>query len=443
MVDESIEEMVQRACRGEQVASLPFEPRLPHKEDQTFALDLENFTFVNHGAFGAAVRPGIIRAQDWREFAEEQPLRFFDRKLFPGLVESVRRLSHFIGASPAQITLTNNATAGLDSIISSLFDPQSIKSCTPGKLSRSGKPRDHIIVFDTTYGSVKKMASRFTNGMVHEFKLPIPVSACSSDEADAFVCAAVEDQLKSVDLESVGLVVLDHVTSNTALQLPIEEMGAIFQKHGIPVLVDGAHGPWATDLDLEKLSCDFYVGNCHKWLCSPKSVGFAFVREPGSYTGNLFPRITSHGFDSGYPGSFLWDGCRDYSAALALPAVLDFWEQEGIPEARSTAISLVKEAKDLLESRWNTQSMSLAPRGSNLLNLPMTCVGLPEHAGSSSTDAHSLQEFLYHVHRVECPVKAINGRLYLRLSAHIYNTLEHFQRVADAVDVALEEKACV
>jgi selenocysteine lyase/cysteine desulfurase len=44
---------------------------------------------------------------------------------------------------------------------------------------------------------------------------------------------------------------------------------------------------------------------------------------------------------------------------------------------------------------------------------------------------------LHHSAAIECPVKAINGALYLRLSVHVYNCLDDYSRLADAVDAFL------
>ena len=60
-----------------------------HLADTLFSLDRE-FTFINHGAFGAALRPLQREAEAWRQRSESQPLRFLDRELFPAVARSVR-----------------------------------------------------------------------------------------------------------------------------------------------------------------------------------------------------------------------------------------------------------------------------------------------------------------------------------------------------------------
>ncbi len=38
----------------------------------------------------------------------------------------------------------------------------------------------------------------------------------------------------------------------------------------IPVLIDAAHALGQTHVDITDLDADYYVTNCHKWLCAPR-----------------------------------------------------------------------------------------------------------------------------------------------------------------------------
>jgi len=58
-------------------------------------------------------------------------------------------------------------------------------------------------------------------------------------------------------------------------------------------MIDGAHAPGQVPVDIEGIGADFYVGNCHKWLCSPRGAGFLWVSE--AWQDKIHPGVISHG----------------------------------------------------------------------------------------------------------------------------------------------------
>jgi len=74
----------------------------------------------------------------------------------------------------------------------------------------------------------------------------------------------------------LGCVILDHVTSPTAVVFPVRELTSLCHEAGAKVMIDGAHAPGMLALDIPAIDADWYVGNCHKWLMAPKRSGFLF-----------------------------------------------------------------------------------------------------------------------------------------------------------------------
>jgi len=263
------------------------------------------WTFLNHGAFGGAARAPFRAAQRWAEHAEAQPLRFFDRELFPLLCESIRALAARVRAPPPCVALAPHATYALSSVIASL-------ALAPG---------DALFCLDVGYGSVKKMlvaAAERAGARLVVGAVPFPLTT------PAALVEAVAAQIP----RGAALCVFDHVTSNAGLLLPVAALVAAAHARGARALVDGAHALGSLDLDVPAVGADFYVTNAHKWLASGKGVAALVVADwvlaarpgpadaspdaPPARAPARAPRAASvsHGYGAGFASEFVWDGKR-------------------------------------------------------------------------------------------------------------------------------------
>lgn len=403
---------------------LPFDPvpLLPsHNED--FLLDRQRWTFLNHGAFGAALAVGYTRAEQWRLHLERQPLRYFDRDLLPHLVYAARRIASFVNAPRDATTLIPNVTYGLNTILRGY--------------TRQFGAASHVILWDTSYGSLKKMAHQLCDRVTE-----IPLCSKYLDEIDNLDNPmdifenALTETLQDVDTEN-ALFVLDQTTSNTAMNMPLDSLSKLGKEKKMMVMIDGAHGLLAQPVDLSSLpSVDFYLGNGHKWLSCPRGIGVMYCPNE-QYRDTILeePAVMSHGIGQGFQSRFLWDGCRDYAAALSVPAVLDHWQDQGIANVQDSIRAKLHSAVNLLGDQWHghKDDVTLVPLE---MHAPMMAlVLLPEQfqlPGATSTDAKRIQDYL-HDQSIEVPVKCINGMLYVRISCHVYNELEEYSRLAQSL----------
>lgn len=287
---------------------LPFEDanHPHHSNENDFLLDRSHWTFLNHGAFGAALKCGHVRAQQWRQHLEEQPLRYFDRDLLPHLVYAARQLGKFCNvarhsnttSSSNGLALVPNVTTAMNAVISGHVRYNTNKD--------NIQPR--VVLWDTSYGSVKKMAHTYGAEVVE-----IPFQSMYLEQfvknekpAESIFVEALEHTLEqhgSYDYWQNDLLILDQTTSNTALNVPIALLAQKAKERGMRVVVDGAHGLLAQDVCLDEMMqhVDVYVSNGHKWLSCPRGVGMMYCpNETIRETLLRQPAVVSHGIDDGY-----------------------------------------------------------------------------------------------------------------------------------------------
>ena len=366
-----------------------------------WALD-PGFLTVNHGSFGATPRVVLAAQAEWQARMEAQPTRFMVREMPAALRHAAGRLAAFVGAEAADLAFVENATVGCNAVLGSL-------DLAPG---------DEILVLAHGYGAVVKAARHAAaraGARVVEAAVPFP----RPDDAAvvAGIAAAISPRTR--------LAVLDHITSHSALLLPIAAMVAACQARGVPVLVDGAHAPGQVTLDIPAIGADWYAGNCHKWLCAPKGCGFLWAAPHRQAA--LHPVTISHGLGEGFLAEFDWTGTRDMSAYLAVTAALDFHARLGGAALRTRNAALAAEGAALLAGRLGTETGH-----GNRLSCAMGLVRLPLAGAVDQARALAFREALLD-RGTDAPVNAIDGAAWLRLSAQAYNDRSDFERLADIV----------
>lgn len=360
-----------------------------------FLLDSE-IHYLNHGSFGACPRPVFDEYQRWQLQLERNPIDYFTRQLkglfskeTAGPLEAARRgLSAFVNGDSQGLIFTPNVTVALNAIAHSLA------------LSEG----DEVLTTDHEYGTIRETWKRkceASKAIFSEVKISLPVGTQSD-----FV-----DQFWSSVTPRTRIILMSHITSATALVLPVMEICKRARERGIITVIDGAHAVGQIPLDMEAIGADFYTSNCHKWLLTPKGTGFLYVREDQREA--LEPMVISWA-EINKPSFSLrhemW-GTRDMAAFLSIPAALKFREEFEWDIRSAAARKVVHRYRDIFAHQYERDVICdtswLAQMGS---------VFLPQEI-----DLRKLWNYLWETHRIEAMITRWQKEPILRLGFNAYN----------------------
>ena len=372
-----------------------------------------DITYLNHGTVGAPPARVLRTQQALRDEMDRQPSRFVLRELnghqpMPWrresrLREAIGHVAPFLGSRPEDLVFVPNVTTGLNAVL---------RSVPLG-------PGDEVAITDLGYGAVALAAgvvTRDRGAVLRTVEMPYPLRD-AGDVVDTIVRALTP---------RTKLLVVDHITAQTALVLPVAAIVRECHARGVPVLVDGAHAPGAIALDIPAIGADWYAANLHKWAHAPRSCGILWAKPEHQAT--LHHPVVSWGSGQGFHAEFEHQATSDATSYLAAPegiALLREWDFDAV---RAYMHGLAVEAGRMLTTAWGTT-----------LDTPddmigaMVTVPLPVSAGTTTDDAVRVRLALLVEDRIEVPLHAWRDRLWTRISAQIYNDRSDIMRLADAV----------
>ena len=359
--------------------------------------------FLNNGSFGAMPRDILEVQNRLRLELEWEPVGFMFGAWLGGLREAMKPVAEFLGADADDCVFVENASSGVNAVL---------RSWELG-------PGDAILTTSHAYGAVRQalryVCSR-TGATLIEAEVPFPLSG-------------PQDVLDAVDrawADNVKLAVFDHISSATGLIYPVAELAERCRSRGALSVVDGAHVPGQISVELRTLGVDFWVGNLHKWLYAPKGCAVLYVAP--EHRDRVHPVVISHGYGTGLAEEFDWVGTRDLTAWLAAPACVAWVESIGAEAIRHYNHDLRRDGAALIRDAWGTS----APVPDAMLGCLAT-LDPPCHIPADADQAAQVQRALFERHQIVVPVVPFGDRSWIRISAQIFNELDDYWRLAQAV----------
>jgi isopenicillin-N epimerase len=378
-----------------------------------YLLDPE-IIFLNHGSFGATPRPVLEAFQNWQVRLERQPVQFLGREIWDELKKARQILGDYLSANADDLVYIPNATFGVNIIARSL----------------QLKPGDEILTTDHEYGAcenVWKFVGQKSGLVLVKQSIPLPLTSPIE----------VAEQFWQGITPKTKVIFISHITSPTAVCMPVEIICKKAREAGILTVIDGAHAPGQISLDLTDMEPDFYLGNCHKWMQSSKGAGFLYTcRELQSL---LDPLVVSWGWGenssfttgSKYLDYFEWSGTHDPSAYLSVPAAIQFQADHDWPAIQELRRQILADGLKRIDKLTGLESV-YSDRAAPFVQ--MAVVRLPR-----VREIPALQRELFQRYSIEVPCIEWNGQHFIRISIQAYNTEEDMDALVTAVEELLPQ----
>jgi len=362
--------------------------------------------YLNHGGYGALPVPVAEAAAALRAEVEANPTDLLSRQWQDRLDEVRGAVAALLRAPEQELVFVPNATTGTATVLASF----------------PFEAGDEVVITDHRYPAVaSQTAVAVSRRGVAVREMPVPLDVATAAEVVDRILAGVNDRTK--------LIVVDHIASPTGFTFPIAELTRAAHEAGLPILVDAAHAPGQVNVDLAALEPDFWVGNLHKWVCSPRAA--AVLRVAPRWHDVVRPLVASHDYTGGFQPAFDWTGTLDPIPLLTIPAALKFWDGLGWDAVRRHQHALATDGAKVVAARLGTE-VAIADE----FTAAMRLVALPVRLDRQG--AFDLVARLTRKHRVTVHVTEHQDSSYVRMCGQLYNRLPDYELLASALAAELD-----
>lgn len=213
-------------------------------------------TIINLNNGGVCPSPRVVHEafKRYLDLSNQSPVYHMWQVLEPN-VESVRRaLARDIGADPATIAITRNASEALQT----------------AQLGIDLRPGDEVLTTNQDYGRMlQTWEQRVSRDGIRLTKITFPVPPTQDDLVARFERAITP---------ATRVLHFCHITNLTGHIFPVQRLCALARARGILTIVDGAHAYAHFPFRITDFDCDYYGSSLHKWLLAPIGTGLLYVR---------------------------------------------------------------------------------------------------------------------------------------------------------------------
>jgi selenocysteine lyase/cysteine desulfurase len=361
----------------------------------------ETLIYLNAANVCPASRPVMDRHLEYLRDFHANP-SFQNRDKYVAMRESLRgKVAKMLRVSADEIAVTRNTSEGSNIVVKGV----------------DLKPGDEVLITAHNHPSNNdswKIRARRDGFVVKT--LPVPIPARSAAELLADFEKAITPRTK--------VIAVTHLTSTTGILYPAREIAQLARKRGIYMHLDGAQTFGALDVNLQEIACDSYSTSAHKWLMGPLEAGLLYIRA--ERIPQLWPSIVTAGWADDLKGARKFEvfGQRDDPRVVALEAAIDFVNMIGMRTVEERTRALAMRAKSQL------REMSKVELKTNLE---------PELSGGvikfrlKNMPTQQAYNTLWERHRLAIASTASGDAEGLRLSPHVYNSMEEIDRAIAAV----------
>jgi len=381
------------------------------------------YIYINNASRG--VTPIEILDDSKQIYSKIESLPYSSEDAFNEYQNVSNYLAKFINASMNSVVLTRNITYGINSVVNSF----------------NFNENDAILITNLIYPASKNIINNINkkyNTKIIEQKINFPIIDYNS---------IINDYKKIIkNNKNIKFVLIEHITSPTALTLPIKELIDIAHKNNIKILIDGAHAVGTLDVNITKLDPDWYIGSLHKWCFTNKGVGFLYTSSINqSFTKNI---IVSHNHKKDYMRNFFMSGTEDQSIYLSIIKSFNFINKlGGVKNIINYDNNLVLFGAKICCAKWKTDTLipfNLCGPTMVPIILPFDYKTLLNRLGNHKKIPIILKEIILKNYKIDSilflAVYNNEIKICVRLSAQIYNTMNDYIKYADII---LEIKKCI